>query len=308
MLKFKSLSVALVASLSLFGGTGCLKQMLLDGQIQSTRKASAAINTMSDFEVARTVAYNGAAQFEGMHYLAPDNDDALFMLMKSWTSAAFAFIEDDMEVAEDTHGMDSPEYEYQKARAIAAYDRAIYYGLQLLDKQHEGFDEARKNDEKLTAWLKQFEDKADGENLFWLGYAWLSKTNVAKDDPAVVSDLYVAVAFIKRAIELDDTYMYGSAHTALAAYHARTAMAELDEAKKEFDRALAISGGKMLLTKVQLATRYYCMKGDKANYEKILHEVLDAHDPLPEARLQNTIAKRKAQRYLSPARQENCGF
>src|SRR5690606_12336770 len=152
------------------------------------------------------------------------------------------------------------------------------YGLQLLDRQHEGFEEARKNDEKLTAWLKQFEDKADGENLFWLGYAWLSKTNVAKDDPAVVSDLYVAVAFIKRAIELDDTYMYGSAHTALAAYHARTAMAELDEAKKEFDRALAISGGKMLLTKVQLATRYYCMKGDKANYEKILHEVLDAHD------------------------------
>ena len=39
-----------------------------------------------------------------MHYLAKDNDDALFMLTKTWGGATFGFIEDLMEQAEDTEG------------------------------------------------------------------------------------------------------------------------------------------------------------------------------------------------------------
>jgi hypothetical protein len=308
MLKLRSLSLALAASLSLFGTTGCLKQMILDGQIASTRKASVAIDSFSDYEVANAVAFSGVAQFEGMHYLAPDNEDALFMLTKGWAGATFGFIEDQMEQAEDTEGIDSDLYAYHRARAIAGYDRAIHYGIQLLEMRNAGFDAARKNDETMKAWLAGFTDKSDGANLFWTGYAWLAKTNVAKDEPAVVSDLFIAVAMLERSVALDETYMNGSGRTALGAYHARTALAELDEAKREFDRASAINGGKLLLTKFQLAARYYCMKSDKANYERILNEVVDAGDVFPAARLQNTIAKRRAKRYLSKQRQENCGF
>ena len=88
--------------------TGCIKQILLDGQIEGTRKGAAAIDTVSDYEIANTAAFAGIAQFEGMHYLAPDNEDALFMLTKSWTGATFGFIEDLLEQAEDSEGTDSP--------------------------------------------------------------------------------------------------------------------------------------------------------------------------------------------------------
>lgn len=287
--------------------TGCIKKMLLDGQIESTRKASVAIDTLGDYEVANVIAFNGIGQFEGMHYLGPDNANALFMLTKGWCGAAAAFIEDQMEQAEDEGGIDSPLYLYKQSRARAAYERAAYYGKQLLELKAPGWDEAVKNETKLREYVKKF-DKDDVPNLFWAGYSWVGRTGVAKDDPAVVADLYIGVVLVQRAVELDPSYAYGLGHVVLGGYHARSPMAEMDEAKKHFDEAIKMTEGKALMAKFQLAARYYCMKSDKAGYEKTLNEVLDAGDTMPEQRLQNTIAKRKAKRYLSKVRMSNCGF
>lgn len=306
MLKAKVLSFAFACALAI-GSTGCIKKMVFNGTVESTRKASAGVDTLGDYEVANAVAYAGLGQFEGMHYLSPENQDALFLLVKSWTGATFAFTEDQMEQAEDAEGSSSPLYEYHKARTVAGYDRAVHYGIELLEMKNAGFEQAKKNDETMKAWLAGF-DAEDVPALFWTGYAWIAKTNVAKEDPAVVADLFIGVAILQRVLELDDKYLYGTPHTVMGAYHARTALAELDEAKKHFDQAIALSQGKMLLPKVQLAAKYYCMKGDKENYVKTLTEVVEAGDVFPEQRLQNTIAKRRAKRYLSETRMKACSF
>src|SRR4051812_29136216 len=118
MTRIGTSALALTALLAL-GGTGCIKEVLLNGQIEGTRKGSAAIDTLSDYEVANGIAFAGLGQFEGFHYLAPDNEDALFLLTKGWTGATFAFIEDQMEQAEDAEGTESPLYLHQQARAKA---------------------------------------------------------------------------------------------------------------------------------------------------------------------------------------------
>ena len=59
---------------------------------------------------------------------------------------------------------------------------------------------------------------------------------------------------------------------------------------------------------MQLATKYYCAKGDKESYVKTLTEVVEAGDVFPEQRLSNTIAKRRAKRYLGEKRLAACGF
>src|SRR5262249_96513 len=120
-------TLALLAALAV-GNTGCIKATLLNGQIEATRKASAAVDTVGDYEVAQGAGFRGLAQFEGLHYLAPENEDALFLLAKGWAGATYAFIEDQMEQAEDAEGTESPLYLYQHARAQAGYDRAIHYG------------------------------------------------------------------------------------------------------------------------------------------------------------------------------------
>jgi hypothetical protein len=285
--------------------TGCIKSMILNGQIKGTREGSVGVDTLSDYEIARGIAFAGLGQFEGMHRLAPENEDALFLLTKGWTATGFGFIEDDYEMAVDAD--DDAKADYHKARARAAYDRAIQYGLALMQMRVPGFEKAKNNASSIKQYLSTFEKK-DAITLLWVGQAWLARVNMAKDDPAMVAELHVGEALVERSVALDETAAYANGHAALGSYHARTPMAELDAAQKHFARAIQLTGGKALLPKFYYARSYYCMKGDKANYEATLREVVDAPDALPEQRLQNTIAKRRARRYLSKSRMANCGF
>jgi hypothetical protein len=301
------LSLVLLAGLVL-GLSGCIKKMLLNGQIKGTRDGSGAINTLHDYETARAIAMAGLGQLEGMHKLAPDNTDALFMLARGWSGASFAFIEDDYEQAYEKG--DEIMAEYHILRARAGYQRARYYGVELLGHHAEGMEDAKRNQETMRAWVvENFTDEDQAEDLLWAGYAWIGHVSASKDVPEIVGELYVGVELVRRSVELDETLVYASGHTILGAYHARTAMSELDDSKKHFERAIELNGGKFLPTKLNFATRYYCAKGDKAAYEKTLNEILAAGDELPEARLQNVVAKRRARRYLgNRVWQEECGF
>lgn len=286
--------------------TGCIKKMMLDGQIKGTRDGSAAVNTLQDYEIANQIAFAGIGQMEGMHRLAPNNLDALFMLTRSWSSVSYAFIEDQYEQYYEKG--DDVLATYHLMRARAAYQRAIYYGLELLSHTADGFEQARRNQDTMRKWLTDnFTDQEDAENLLWTGYAWVGNVGASKDVPEVVGDLYVGVELVKRSIELDDTAGNGMGHIVLGAYYA--AMKEFDKSKAELDRANQINDGKFLSVQLNLATRYYCAKSDKENYVKTLNEILAAGDTMPSARLPNTIAKRRARRYLgSKVWQEECGF
>lgn len=305
------LSLSLVAALSL-GATGCIKSALTNGQISATREASGALDTIGDYELARSAAQAGLVQFEGMHQLAPDNADALFMLTKGWVGYGYGFIEDELAAAEDRGDDDMADYERQRARM--AYDRAVFYGLQLLAQKADGFDQAKKNEESLTKWLKEnFTSDDDAEALFWTGYGWMARVNLMKGDdnegPAFIAELYIGVAMVQRAVEIDPSLEHYSGLVALAAYHARSNVAELDQAKQLLDTALAKTQGKDLMVQFAYATKYACMKGDARLYESMLNQVLAAQDPDPGQRLENAMAKREARRWMGKRRvKDECGI
>jgi hypothetical protein len=290
----------------LFITTGCIDAILTNGTIASTREASTVFDQMGDYELGKTAAQAGMVQNEGFHKLAPDNEDALFMLVQGWGGYAWGFCEDDMEIARDQG--DDATADYHKKRAKLAYDRAIFYGLELIGHKDKGFDKAKKDDRTLEDWLKKnFESKDDAASLFWLAYAWMSKVSLLQDDPAMVADLYIGVDLMERSFALDPDYYFSSAMVALAAYHGRAADAEVADARKLFDTALQKTQRKSLavqLTYAQMA----CVLGDRALYEKMLKEVIDADDPDPAQRMNNTLAKRRAKRYMGKQRMMDCGF
>jgi hypothetical protein len=304
--------LAIVALALPLGSTGCIKSMLTNGQISATREASDAFDTIGDYELARSAAQAGLTQFEGMHLLAPDNADALFMLVKGWVGYGYGFIEDEMEIAEDAGDDDLADY--QRKRARMAYDRAVFYGLELLGQRGAGFETSKKNETALAKWLSDnFTSRDDAPNLFWTGYGWVARVDVMKGDdtegPALIAELYVGVDMIERAVALDPSLEHYSGLIALASYHARTAMAELEQSKQLFDTALAKSEGKNLMVQLNYATRFACMKGDSALYQDMLGKVLQAPDPDPHQRLANAIAKRRAKRWLGKHRvKDACGF
>ena len=85
-----------------------------------------------------------------------------------------------------------------------AYERAVFYGLELLGHEADGFNDAKKNEDTFKKWLdKNFDDKEDAENLFWVGYAWLGRVNIAKDEPALVGDLFIGVAMLEKSVQLE---------------------------------------------------------------------------------------------------------
>jgi len=301
----KLASTLLVGALAL-GSSGCVKKMILNSTIASTRIGAGAADTIGDYELARAAASAGVLQFEGMHRLAPDNEDALFLLMKGWAGYGYAFAMDDYEVA--TLGDDDKMADYHKKRAKLALDRSVLYGVELISHEAEGFEVATKNADTLKAWLKkEFDDVDDGQNLFWLGSAWLARVQLLKDQPEYVAKLYVGVALLERSRELAPDYMAWGATSTLAAYHARSPMAELDESKKLLDLALEKTGRKALGIQLNYA-KYACAKNDQALYEKMLNEIITSEDPDPNQRLTNAVAKRRATRGLSKAGMEECGF
>jgi hypothetical protein len=241
-----------------------------------------------------------------MHRLSANNEDALFSLTQAWVGYGFAFAEDDMEAQQDKGNDDMADY--HKNRARMAYDRAVFYGLELLSHTDKGFDAAKKNVDGMKAWLKNFTSKDDAGNLFWTGYGWMARVNLEKDDPAMVADLFIGESMMERAVEIDPTYDHYNGLVALAAYHARDAMAEPKQGQQIFEDVLAKTQRKDLMVQFTYAQTYACIMSDKALYEKLMNEILAAGDTDPQQRLENAIAKRKARRYLGHERMAACGF
>jgi hypothetical protein len=303
-------TLSLAAALSL-GANGCIMKVLTDGQIQATRQASSSFDTIGDVALARSAAEASFGQFEGMHALAPYSVDALYLLSKTWTGYGAGFIVDELETAQDANN-DGME-EYQRKRARMAFDRAVFYGLELLGQKAEGFDQAKKDAQSLAKWLSDnFTSKDDAPNLLWTGVAWLSRADVMKGDdnegPAFIAEVHVGVGLIERAVALDRAAEHYTGLIALAAYHARNAMAEPDEAKQLLDEAMTKTQGKDLLIPLAYATTYACVKGDAALYQEMLNRILVAQDPDPFQRLENALAKRRAKRWLGKVRaKDSCG-
>ncbi|HEX4514350.1 MAG TPA: TRAP transporter TatT component family protein [Polyangiaceae bacterium] len=286
--------------------TGCIETILTNGEIASTRQAATSFDTLGDYELAKVSTQAGLAQFEGMHKIAPDNEDALFMLVQGWGGYAWGFVEDEMEEAE-LEGRDAAA-EYHKKRAKMAYDRAVFYGLELLSHKDKGFEKAKKNEMTMNAWLKEhFDSKEDAENLFWVGYAWMSRVNLLQGDSAMVADLYIGVDMMQRAFELEPTYYASSPMVAMAAYHGRTADSEVKEARALFEQALKNTKRGALTTQLTYA-QFACIVADKKLYDTLVDEIIAADDPDPSQRLNNTIAKRRASRMKLPKKTADCGF
>jgi hypothetical protein len=121
-------------------------------------------------------------------------------------------------------------------------------------------------------------------------------------DPATVVDLYKVNAMMDFVMRHDPTFFYGSAHLyfgTILATTPRVLGGNPAKAKEYFETALAIGQRKFLLPFVYYAKSYAVQVQDQELFELLLKEVEDAPiDILPEQRLVNAIAKKKAKLLL----------
>ncbi|MFO0603732.1 MAG: TRAP transporter TatT component family protein [Polyangiales bacterium] len=280
------------------------RKLTADSTADLLHASAPQFNTLEDLDFAEESAPANLVTMESVWHVSRENEDVLVELVQGYAAYGYAFLEDRLERARAADD-EAAEQRYRR-RTQAAYRRAKLFGMTLLGVREsvDGGPQGRVA-AGLAAWrayLRRFDDRADVPALFWTANAWASLIGVSVDDTDALLDLPFAVALAERARELDPDFAHGAAQAFFGVYHASTPQAaggRPDLARAAFERALAASGRRYLTWQVLMARSYAVMVQDRALYRALLQEVLDAGDVMPEERLSNLVAKRRAERYLA---------
>lgn len=240
----------------------------------------------SDLVIAEQAIPANLKLVEALYRAKNGDDDQLgTMLAQGYTGYALGFVEDT-----------DPE------RAKAIYTRARDYGLKVLRKNKE-FDAAFDQD---NADFQEGVDALSADDvptIFWTANAWGNLVNLGMADPEIVGDLSKVNALMDFVLRHDEKFFYGSAHLyfgTILATMPKVLGGKPELAKTHFDTCFAIGGNKMLLPYFYMAKSYAVQVQDKELFLSLLKTVEDAPiDILPEQRLVNAIAKRKAKVLLT---------
>jgi tetratricopeptide (TPR) repeat protein len=266
-------------------------------------RAAPAFEAYWDYDLAGEALPATVVQFEGILRVVPDNESILAQLAQAYVAYAYGWVEADVEELE--FASDYEEAEVQRRRARIMYLRALDLTRHWVRLHNPDVDLAVGGTvDELAQWLQEaFIEKADAEMLLWHGYAWGSYINTSKDDMEAIADLEYAKAFVARSIELDPDYYNSAGYAFMGVATASEMAGDMEEAKVYFEKALARTERRALQVQLNMA-RYYAVKeGDRELFDKLLSEVMEADDPLPEARLANRMARVRAALYIENADQ-----
>jgi len=287
--------------------SGCnLTNLAAGSTVQIIGKSWPAIERYEDPDLAEGGIPGSIAMMEGLVEIRPDDTELRVLLAQAYGSYGFGYMEDHMEEAltkDDEEGS-----EHFRRRAAMAYSRGreLTLGSLTVWEPDDGGAPAqiKKGLAAWTEYLKKFDDaEKHVPTLFWAAYSWGRYIGVNRDDVNALADLPFVTAISDRIMALDHTY-WGHAPHALRAGLIGTAPAQLggrpEEAKKEFETAIAATQGKNLMYLVIEAQIVAVALQDRALFKKLLTTVVEAPKDIdPDQRLINQLAKRRAERYLS---------
>ncbi len=263
--------------------------LLLEGCIQTLAVRSMggimdygfqAFNEESDLQIAQYALASDLKLIEALIKADPGNEKFLLFAAQGYNAYGLGFAEDD-----------------SVERARVFYLRARDYGLRILEK-NSAFREAEGKDlAEFTKALQTF-SQDDVPAIFWTASSWFSYINITRSDVEAIAAIPRANALMDFVLAHDSTYYYGGAYLFLGAIEGSIPPmlgGKPEKAKADFEKSLTISGGKFLLADLYYAQTYAVQIQDKELFESLLKKIEDAPiDILPEARLANAIAKRKA--------------
>ncbi len=252
-----------------------------------------------DPELVKAAVPFGLKTMEGLLQEKPEHVGLLTALASGFTEYGYAFVQQDADAAElQGH---SAEARAGRTRARSLYLRARDYGLRGLEVRHAGLAARLRGVRDLEAALA-VADREDVPLLYWTAAAWGAAIAAGKDQMDLVAQLPAPVAMMRRALALDETFDDGAIHEFFVTYEASRSAAQGGGpavARRHFERAMAISGGKKLAQQVGFAESVLVQTQDRAEFTRLLRQVLQA-DPgaEPRLRLSNVLSQRRARLLL----------
>jgi len=194
--------------------------------------------------------------------------------------------------------VDDPERSRRlNGKALDLAERAVCEGLR------DGCGLRTRRFPAFQDWLEK-RRVGDVPLLYQLGTTWAGWIQANRDDFQAIAELSRVKALMTRIIELDEGYDYGGAHLYLGVFETLFPPAMGGRpavGRRHFERALELSEGKHLLTKVLYAENYGRLVFDRELHDRLLEEVVAADPRLPGLTLINVVAQRRAAELLESA-------
>jgi tetratricopeptide (TPR) repeat protein len=269
--------------------TGCIQLLAIRTMGGIMDYGLEAFNEESDLELAKDALGSNLKLIEALIKGDPGNEKLLLMASQGYSAYAHAFVED-----EDI------------GRARQFYLRGRDYGMRILLQNERFRDAAEKDIAGFSQALHSF-SRDDVPAIFWTAFAWGSYVNLTLTDVRALADLPKVNAMMDFVLQRNPSYYYAGAHLYFGTLLASTPVllgGNPDAAREHFEKAIQLTGGKFLMTYLYYARSYAVQTMNRELFESLLKTVVTAPlDALPEARLPNAVAKKRAQRLLQNVEQ-----
>jgi hypothetical protein len=246
---------------------------------------SSAILEQDDLATVRDGAPAYLLAVDGLIEADPDDLEMLLTGARLYGAYTAAFVED-------------------PARKRRLSDRALDYARRALCGECPGVCAAVED--PFDAFVASL-DSVDAGNvaaLYGFGSAWAGWVEAHADDWGAIAQIPRIEAIMLRVVALDETHDDGGAHVVLGVLLTQRPASlggRPEEARRHFERALAISGERNLMVKVLYARQYARLMFDRPLHDRLLKEVVEADPRAPELTLSNTLAQEQARRLLDEA-------
>jgi predicted anti-sigma-YlaC factor YlaD len=286
-----------LALAALVAGCTTLEQAALDRVGNTLAAGGTAFSADDDPQLIASAAPFSLKLMESLLASRPQHRELLLATASGFAQYAYAFVQQD---ADELAEKDFTAATALRQRARRLYLRARDYGLRGLDVAHAGFSARLRADPRAAVRLAT---RAEVPLLYWTAAAWGGAIALGKDSPELLADQGLLEALIDRALELDEAYDRGAIHSVLITFEMARPTGEGDaaaRARRHFDRAMALAGGRQAGPLVALAEAVAVPRQDRAEFESLLKQAI-ALDPdaQPESRLVNLILQRRARWLLS---------
>ena len=279
------------------GCAGTMRAVAANGTVDIMVAGKPSVDRETDLGLARVGAESNLALMAGLRETVPENEALLLLMAEAYGGYAFGFVEDDLEQLEDTDDL----YDETLERAYRIYGKGVEASRAWLRLRHDDLpDVVSATDGEASRALAAMTAE-DVPGLFWLGNSWSSQVNLKQDDPAEVLQLGRIEMIMARAMELDETYFDGGPHLffgVLKCSAGKELNDETESAAKNFARAWELSGEKNLMGRALEARWLLVALGDREKLEEALQTIVDAEIDSPRHNLINTLAQRRAARWL----------
>ncbi len=277
------IAVALL-SFTLLACAGCATLMSSVTAGLTENLANAVLDN-PDLETVRDGAPAYLILIDGLVAQSPDNVNLLSQAAMLNSVYGAAFVEDEKR------------NQALQSKALGFASKATCRGID------DGCDLRTRPYPEFERWLAGLDEK-QVPLLYRLGGTWAGWIQAHGDDFVAIAELGRVKALMSRVIDLDEGFDRGGAHLYMGLFETILPAGlggKPEVGRKHFERAVELSGGRHMLTKVMFAEQYARLVFDRELHDRLLQEVLATDPAEPGLTLINVVAQERAATLLESA-------